>query len=155
MLLMYPMKANLSIKEAKFLEKYLSGASLETCAKYAGFKGTTKHSMQQLGYLCLKNLDISMEETLDRIGVTDEKLARRLDEALSAKKCYYGSFQGQILKSAPYEDIPSRLKAVELAGRMKAHFVDRTELTGKDAGELVLQVMTRASKKKDKGTVDL
>ena len=37
-------------------------------------------------------------------------------------------------------DVPTRLKAVELIGRMRGLFIDRHELTGKEGGDIVLQI---------------
>ena len=134
------MKGNPTIKERRFLEKYLQGKSLAECAKYAGSSGIGKHSLSQIGYEMLTRLDISMEETLNLSGITDQVLSEKVNEGLEAKKRYYGSWQGNIIKSEPFEDIPSRLKAVEIAGRMKGIFIDRHELTGANQGDIILQI---------------
>jgi len=37
-------------------------------------------------------------------------------------------------------DVPARLKAVELIGRMRGHFVDRHEVSVKDGGDIVFAI---------------
>jgi len=37
-------------------------------------------------------------------------------------------------------DVPARLRAVELIGRMRGHFVDRHEVSVKDGGDIVFAI---------------
>lgn len=141
------MKGNLSIKERRFLDKYLQGRPLHECAKYAGSKGKDKRSLATNGYVMLKNLDISMEETLSLNGITDQHLTEKLNEGLTAQRKYFGTWQGGIVESKPYNDIPTRMKALEIAGRMKGLFIDKVELTGKDGGDITLMINPSKGKK--------
>jgi len=134
------MKYNPTVKERRFLKAYLEGKSLAECAKYAGSKGKDKDSLKVIGHRMLTNINLSMDETLTLYGLTDEVLASKLQEGLEAERLYLSSFEGKFLDERKAPDIPTRLKAVELVGRMRGHFIDRVEHTGKDGGDLVLQI---------------
>ena len=145
---------NPSVKERRFLKAYFEGKPLAECAKYAGSKGKDKDSLKVIGHRMLMNINLSMEETLTLSGLTDEVLASKLQEGLVADRVYLASFKGKFLDERKAPDVPTRLKAVELIGRMRGHFVDRYELTGKDGGDIVLQVRP-ASAKREPGKIQL
>ena len=148
------MKGNPTVKERRFLEAYLEGKSLAECAKYAGSKGKDKDSLKVIGHRMLTKINLSMEETLTLCGLTDEVVAAKLQEGLEADRLYLASFKGKFLDERKTPDVPTRLKAIELIGRMKGHFVDRHEITGKGGGEIVLHFQTTRSGGQQK-TIDL
>jgi hypothetical protein len=133
-------KGNPTVKERRFLKAYLEGKPLAECAKYAGSKGKNKDSLKVVGHRMLTNINPSIDETLTLFGLTDEILARKLREGLEADRLYLASFVGKFMDERKAPDIPTRLKAVELIGRMRGHFLDRHELTGKDGGDIVLAI---------------
>ena len=140
------MKVGLTIKEKRFLEKYLQGKPLYECAKYAGSKSNDRASLTNIGYLTMRKLDISMEEILSLNGITDQRLAEKLNEGLDAKTRYRGTWRGDIVESDPFPDTSNRLKALELAARMRGLFIDKHELTGRDGGDIILQVSSGSKK---------
>lgn len=142
------MKQNLTLKERRFLESYLNGDPLHVCAKSYGSHAKDKHSLATVALQILKKLDISMEDTLTLGGVTDHILSEKVQEALSANKRYFGTWQGEVIEGKEFPDYTNRLKAVEIAGRMKGVFLDRQEITGKDGGDISI---TYASSKIGKG----
>ena len=88
----------------------------------------------------LTNINLQIDETLILCGLTDEILVKKLQEGLEADRLYLASFEGKFLDERKAPDVPTRLKAVELIGRMWGHSVDRHELTGKDGGDIVLAI---------------
>jgi hypothetical protein len=144
------MKHNPTIKERRFLEAYLKGKSLAECAKYAGSKGKDRNSLKVIGHRMLTSINLSMDETLTLCGLTDEILAKKLQEGLEAERLYLSSFEGKFLDERKAPDVPTRLKAVELIGRMRGHFIDRHEVTGKDGGDLVLVVKPATQRREPK-----
>ena len=132
---------NPSVKERKFLKAYLEGKSLAECAKYAGSKGKDKDSLKVIGHQILTRLNLSTDEILTLSGLTDEVLASKLQEGLEADRLYLASFRGKFLDERKAPDVPTRLKAVELIGRMKGHFVDRHEIAGREGGDIELVIM--------------
>ena len=131
---------NPSVKERRFLKAYFEGKPLAKCAKYAGSKAKDKDSLKVIGHRLLMNINLSMEETLTLCGLTDEVLAKKLQEGLEANRLYLASWRGKFLDEREVPDVPTRLKAVELIGRMQGLFIDRHELIGKDGGDIVLQI---------------
>jgi len=93
-----------------------------------------------MGSIILSRLKLDMKETMELGGVTDEKISRVVREGMEATRKYYASWRGEIVESAPAEDHPTRLKAAELAARIKGHLTDRVELTGKDSGDISLVI---------------
>ena len=134
------MKYNPTVKERRFLKAYLEGKPLAECAKYAGSKGKDKDSLKVVGHRMLTNINLSIDEILTLCGLTDEVLAKKLQEGLEAERLYLSSYEGKFLDERKAPDVPTRLKAVELIGRMRGHFIDRHELTGKDGGDIVLTI---------------
>jgi len=145
---------NPSVKERRFLKAYLEGKPLAECAKYAGSKAKDKDSLKVIGHRMLMNINLSMDETLTLSGLTDEVLASKLREGLEAERLYLASFEGKFRDERKAPDVPTRLKAVELLSRLRGHFVDRHELTGREGGDIVLQVRP-ASAKKEPGKIQV
>ncbi len=141
------MKLNPTKREGLFLKAYLSGKSLADCARAMGSKGKDDHSLRQIGYETLTRLDISVKELHQMQGITSEYLRQKLDEGLAATKPYFATWQGKILQSDPVPDHTARLKALEIAHKLRGEFVDKVELTGKDAGDLILQLKPAEGKK--------
>ena len=79
------MKYNPTVKERRFLKAYLKGKSLAESAKYAGSKGKDKDSLKVIGHQILTRLNLSIDETLTLSGLTDEVLAKKLQEGLEAE----------------------------------------------------------------------
>ena len=148
------MKANLTRKENLFLKAYLEGKQLAECALYAGSKGKDNNSLRVIGYEILTRLNISLPELLQMQGLTDKFIAEKLDQGLNAKRPIVATWQGKITDEKFYDDPPTQAKYLELLGKMKGAFIDKLELTGKDAGDLVLQI-TPAQGKKKKKTISL
>ena len=131
---------NPRVKERRFLKAYLEGKPLAECAKYAGSRAKDSDSLKVIGHRMLTNINLSMEETLTLCGLTDEVLASKLQEGLEADRVYFASFKGKFMDERKTPDVPTRLKAVELIGRMRGLFKDRYELTGKEGGEIELVI---------------
>ena len=149
------MKENLSRRETRFLDAYLQGKTLAECALYAGLRGKDNNSLKVSGYRVLTNINISIPELHELQGITGEYLRKKLEEGLDAKKRFYGTWQGNIIKSEQFEDIPTRLKALEIAHKLSGNFIDKIELTGKDGGDLVLQMAPASKKGKKKTTISI
>ena len=147
------MKENLSRRESRFLDAYLEGKTLAECAMYAGLRGKTTNSLKVSGYRLLTNINISLKELHELQGITGEYLRQKLQEGLDAKKKYFGTWQGQIVESKPFEDHTSRLKALEIAHKLRGEFIDKTEVTGPGGGDLILQLASSERKGKGKKAI--
>ncbi len=88
----------------------------------------------------LTNMNLSLDEVLDLTGLTDEVIARKLKEGLEAERLYLTSFEGKFTEERTAPDVPTRLKAAELIGKLRGYFVDRHELTGRGGGDTILAI---------------
>ncbi len=145
---------NPNIKQRRFLKAYLEGKSLAECAKYAGSRAKDKDSLKVIGHRMLTNINLSMEEVLTLCGLTDEVLAGKLQEGLEAERLYLASWKGRFMDERKAPDVPTRLKAVELIGRIRGLFIDRHELAGKDGGDIVLQIVPDRNRERKKIDLD-
>lgn len=148
------MITKLTLKQRKFWKHYLKTHHLADSAKAAGSKGKNLKSLSEIGSQILESLGLSMPELLNAEGLSDQALAKPLQEGLAAKKPVVATWEGKITDRVDVEDHPTRLKAVELVGRMKGIFIDRHELSGKDGGDIILQI-NPSKGKKGKGKLDL
>ncbi len=94
-----------------------------------------------------------MPELLDAEGLTDQAMAEPLQKGIKAQKPIVATWEGKITDKLWIEDHPTQLKAVELIGKMKGHFIDKLELTGRDGGDLVLQLAPSKSKRDKKRSI--
>lgn len=134
------MKSKLTPKERKFWVKYIETQSLSESAKAAGSKGTTTQSLSTMGRAILTRIEPSLPEVFDAMGLDDSLMAQKTLEGLQATRTQLASFEGKFTDSKVLDDYPTRAKYLELLGRFKGKFIDKHELTGKDGGDLILQV---------------
>lgn len=144
------MKDHLTIKERKFFDAYLQGHTLAECAEVYGSKGKTKESLAVIGYSILKRINPDIREIQEFNGITDQLLTEKALEGLHATKKYFGSWQGDIIESEPFEDHQVRLKAVEIIHKLRGQFQDKVDLSISGSGNLDIQVNTaKSAKSKD------
>jgi len=140
------MKANLSVKEQKFLKAYIQTGNISESARIAGSKGKDTFSLYNAGRAIIERCGITLQEIQESAGITDSYLTSTLQNGLQAKKKYFGTWQGKLLESGEFEDHAIRLKALEIAHRLRGQFIDRAELTGANGGDIVLQLTARPKK---------
>ena len=144
------MVSKLTLKQRKFWKDYSTHHNLAHAAKHAGSKGKNLKVLSIIGHQILESLSLSMPELLNAEGLTDKLLAEKTLEGLKAERVQLASFEGKFLDERKMPDVPTRLKAVELIGRMKGVFIDRHELSGKDGGDIILQINPSKSKQGSK-----
>ncbi len=117
------MKGKLTLKQRKFWKAYIKSHNISESANHAGCKAKSKTSLCEQGRQILKSLELSIPELLNAQGLSDDVMAKPLQDALQAKKYSIG-------KKEEVEDHLIRLKAAELIGKMKGAFVERHEIEG-------------------------
>jgi len=149
------MVGKLTLKQRKFWKHYSEHHNKAAAAKYAGCQCTTVQSYSTQGAVLLKSLELTMPELLAAQGLGTDRLAEIVDEQTTAKKPVYATWEGKITDVQLHPDNAARGKAAELLGRMHGVFIDRHELTGKDGGDLILQVNPSKSRKGNKISIDM
>ena len=140
------MIGKLTLKQRKFWKHYCKTHNLSQSATAAGCRDKSPQNLCYYGNKLLKSLELSMPELLDAEGLSDQAMAKPLQEGLVATRPIIATWEGKITARIDVEDHPTRLKATELLGRMKGVFIDRVNL-GKDGGDIILQVRTASGKK--------
>lgn len=133
-----------ALRDRRFLEFYLDGRPLYECEKHAGNRSTNKQSLSVSGCERLKRLNISFADLCEIKGLSDDLLAVKMREGLEAYKVGFATFRGKISDTIKTPDFTARSKFVELLAKAKGKLKDTTELTGKDGGDIVLQVVPPA-----------
>ena len=137
------MKTKLTPKERKFWIKYCETQSLTESAKAVGSNGKDTKSLCAVGRKMLDRIAPTLPETLTAMGLDDALVARKTLEGLDATRTQLASFEGRFTDERTFQDYPTRAKYLELLGRFKGAFIDKHELTGKDGGDLILQIAPR------------
>jgi phage terminase small subunit len=66
-------------------------------------------------------------ELLERAGLTDEKLAKRLNEGVDAKETRFFQKDGEVVSTRTVIDYGTRLNYTQTVLKLKGHLVDRIE----------------------------
>jgi hypothetical protein len=141
----------LSLKDRRFLDYYLQGKPLWQCEKHAGSMSKNRQSLAVAGYGRLKKLNIEFDQLLEIKGLSDNLLAEKLKEGLNSTRFNFATFRGKITDTLETPDFSARAKFAELLGKAKGRFRDVQEHTGKDGGDIILQVIPprRATDRKE------
>ena len=137
-------------REKAFIDAYLSGCTLDQCALQYGSTGTSKASLAQIGYQILKRLQVEDEELAAQLGLTKAYWFGRIKEGIEAKKPLIATWEGKITDQLDIEDRPTQHKYLETLAKQQGWLSDRIELTGKDGGEIHLELSQGSDRKKKK-----
>ena len=148
------MKEKLTRKESKFLQAYLQNKTLADCALAAGSKSVTSASLKSIGWHMLTRINPSLREIQEMNGVTDQSLTETLKDGLQAKKTELAIFKGKICDTIELTDHSNRLKALEIAHRLRGQFIEKLEHTGKGGGDLELVIVPAAQRRNKEIDID-
>jgi len=119
-----------TLRERKFIDSYIENCGNATEAYLTLSPDVTRESAKELGSRMLIKLGLSIVEILDKTGLTDPVLSKKLMDGLGAtRKVGMGVHKEEIADHnaiAKYLDMALKLKAKYPADRSKF------ELTGKD-----------------------
>lgn len=102
-------KEKLSDTEAKYMEARLEGATMKEAAQAAGLS-----PFYQVGYKIEKRVEEKCPEVFKRVGVTIERIAKKVSDKLDATTTKHFSHHGIVLDERTYEDHTTQLHAAEL-----------------------------------------
>lgn len=92
----------------------------ESVALKAGDKIESKPAVQS-----------AFRELLEKAGITDEKLAKRLNEGLDAKETKFFQHQGLVISKRTVVDHGARKNYLDTVLKLKGHLVEKHEIIGK------------------------
>jgi len=120
-----------TLKERKFVKEYIKDGN-GTRAASEVYDVSNNNSAAVIASQNLRRLNIY--DVLDRAGVTDDKIAETIGEGMEANKPI-SAVAGKDASEASVDfiDVPdwqARLKATELASKMKGHLKDKVEHSG-------------------------
>ena len=112
------------MREAKLIKGLVEGKTVATAAVDAGFKGSRETARVE-AYRTLRKPHFlaAYDAALTKAGLSVDKVAKVIADAAKANKIIFAG--DEMLE---VEDHPTRLKAVEVAGRFRGH-VDSPALT--------------------------
>lgn len=120
--------------QIEFLDKYIQNGGNATKAWEDTHPDCNHKSAKQSGYMMMQKLDLSLTELFDRMGLSDGKLTKKLEEGLDAKKVLGIAPIPKNDKNSPLDpnkprnkfiDVPDmgvRVKYLDLAFKLKDKF---------------------------------
>jgi len=115
-------KRKLTLKQRKFIKYYLECGNLTESARLAGYQATSYNSLRQIGHQCLTKLNLPIQELMDEMGITDQRLLAKLSEGLNAELVKIASHEGIITDEKTYIDYPTRAKYLDMGLKVKGHY---------------------------------
>ncbi len=120
--------AKVSVRQRKFLAEKLNGKSSAEAARAAGYSESVarKADVRITGNAAVQE---AFKQLLDRAGITDEKLARRLAEGIDAKETKFFAHEGRVISTRTVIDYGTRHRYLELVLKLKGHLINKHEVT--------------------------
>jgi hypothetical protein len=111
----------ITVKQRKWLAAYIETGNATEAARQAGYSGNDE-TLYSIGHQNMKKLTRSIHEMLDRMGLSDAALIKKLQEGLNATVVETGKFEGKITDERSYPDYAARFKYLEMAFRLRGAF---------------------------------
>lgn len=132
-----------TVQDRKYVAGRIAGKTKKQAALDAGYAlSTAENTKQKLDKKpAVQRL---FKETLDAAGITDDAMARRLKESLDAMETKFWAKDGKVEEERNVVAHDVRLKAIELAAKLKGLLVDRFQAdVGPTLGEILAKSYER------------
>jgi hypothetical protein len=131
-------KDELIASERRFLIHYVqSGNATDAYRKTFPKKKLTDGSAATLGWKLVGRIrKILGDSWWDEFGLTDAEIARVFREGMEATLIKPMAIDKCLVEAGPYTDHPTRIRAGEVAAKLKGRFVEKHELTGPGGGPI-------------------
>jgi len=115
-----PLSRQLKPRQMALVKNLVTGMTLTEAARSAGY---SKKCPGQAGYQALQNLKLRMPELLDRLGLSDVALIEKhLKPLLSARTTKFFQHEGKITGRRIVADNDARLRALDMASKLKGSY---------------------------------
>ena len=132
-------KEKLSIRERKFIKGLIAGKTPTQAMRDAGYKEST--SMFMSGKK-VKDLQPVIRDLMEKRGLTDDLLLKKLEEELNAEETKFFQHEGIVCDERNVIAHGPRLDALDKAFKLKGSYAPtKGELTGKDGRPLTVEVV--------------
>lgn len=132
-------KGEMTAKQRKYVRGVVMGKSKTQAALAAGYAfPTAKTAVQSIEKPYVKE---AIERALDKAGITEERIAQKINEGLEAKRTV-GFGDDNVIEAPDYQ---VQHKYLETAIKLKG--LDKSESSGaiinKEGGQMVVQITTK------------
>jgi len=143
----------LNLRQRRFIAEFTNpeSAGFGNQTKAAELAGYSKLAPSQSGHQILRNIEVrsEIERIMDEAGATRKKVAQVLRGGLQAKItrvfCPPG---GEVVYSKASVDHPTRLRAAELASKLRGDFpATKTTVDVQGLGNLGIEIIAEARKR--------
>jgi phage terminase small subunit len=135
----------LTVFQRRFIKEFIANGGNATKAAEAVGTHKTENAAASSASAMLNNpaVQSKIKEIHDKLGITDEMLGKVLKDGLKANVTKFATDKGIITDERDCNDHPTRLKALEIAHKLRGEFApDKMEHTGN-----VILVMDEQDKK--------
>ena len=112
----------MTLKERRWLDAYLETGNATEAARRAGYSSSSEEALRTAGSRNLKKMTLSINETLDRMGLTEVALVKRLQAGLEATAVVTAKWEGKITDEREYPDWAARLGYLDMAFRLRGMY---------------------------------
>lgn len=123
-------------RQLALVKNLVGGMTITDAARQAGY---SKKCPGQAGYQALQNLKLKMPELLDRLGLSDVALIEKhLKPLLSARTTRFFQHRGKVTGKRVVTDNDARLKALDMAFKLRGSFVQENPKLAEATGVKVI-----------------
>jgi len=132
----------LSLKQRKWLDSYIETGNATEAARQAGYSGNDD-SLRVIGHENLTKLNPAISELMDRMGMTDVLLMKKLAEGLNANLVKTATSDGSITDERVYVDFSTRHQYLDTALKLKNRYPPQKQFVAGSPDEPVPVVVIK------------
>jgi len=123
-------------RQVALVKNLMDGMTITEAARRAGY---SRKCPGQAGYQALQNLKLKMPELLDRLGLSEVVLIEKhLKPLLSARTTKFFQHGGKVTGKRIVSDNEARLRALDIAFKLRGSFVQENPKPTEDTGVKVI-----------------
>jgi hypothetical protein len=134
------LKKQLTVEQVLFLRAMQKGKTSQEAYIAAGYDGDFS---AQGGRKMLRTIQKKMPEILDAFGITQERIAKKLDSLLEATevKVFYDSKTGKVVYSDPLPALDIQLRTTDVTNKMRGNYIQPEDLQRQQAPTQIMVVV--------------
>ena len=128
----YELGTQLTVKQQRWLESYLTCFNMTQAARDAGYKSAKDQTLASVGSQNFRKLQNYINDWLDNVGLSDERIKTKITEGFEAKETKLNVIGGEIVETeipalaiqAKYVDMSAKVKGIYAAEKHEHGFDD-------------------------------